>query len=193
MMGKHHVIVNLALSSAFLTGSALYAPFCQQVRAVVFASVSGPVWQRSLLYAGCAAGLCLGSLFPDIDNRKSLLGRYFKVPGEHRTWTHTLWVCLLLLPMCFVSSLALWFWLGYVLHLLMDSVSAGGVCWLYPITKYRVYSSGAKVAQGHQIKLYYAGKLSEQWIMWVICILCLLFVLYVGIWRQGFAVWMTLL
>ena len=34
---------------------------------------------------------------------------------------------------------------------------------------------------------------TEQWIMWVICILCLLFVLYVGIWRQGFAVWMTLL
>lgn len=192
-MGKHHVVVNTAVSLACLMGVSWNVSVCEKVQNVVFASVTGPIWMRTLWYAGCYGGLCLGSLFPDIDNRKSLLGRYFKIPGEHRTWTHTFWVCLLLLPMCFVSSLAFWFWIGYVLHLLVDSVSAAGVCWLYPITKYRVYASGAKVAQGHHVKLYYAGKLSEKWTMYVTCVLCFLFVLYIGVWQQGFAVWMSLL
>lgn len=104
----------------------------------------------------------LGTLLPDCDSKKSIIGRIIYIPVEHRTWTHTIWI-----PLCiFICSIWLpilfYFGAGYLLHLLWDNLSVGGVCFLYPINGYKHYgNTGAKVKQGHWLKLYRTGKVSE--------------------------------
>ena len=191
MMGKHHVVVNCAMSLALVTGCAAMEPVLDKsLLSGLFVSVTSvsPFWGKTCVLLLCVAGLLVGSLFPDIDNKKSFLGRYFRFPGEHRGWTHTVWVCLVLFPMIFVFSVSFWFWLGYLLHLCVDSVSAGGICWFYPITKYRVYKSGAKVAKNHHIKLYRTGQLSEWWFMAFLILCSLALVVYFGFFQNGWHV-----
>lgn len=104
----------------------------------------------------------LGTLLPDIDSENSTLGRYIHIPIEHRTYTHTLWVVI---PFVIVGVLwfrpLMWLAFGYIMHLFFDSFSQCGVCWLYPITRYVSYGSGAKCKQHHFIKLYRTGSASE--------------------------------
>ena len=45
--------------------------------------------------------LMLGTLLPDIDSKKSILGRFFHLPVKHRTWTHSIWP---LIPLYFLGS-----------------------------------------------------------------------------------------
>lgn len=103
----------------------------------------------------------LGTLLPDIDTEKSLLGRIFHLPIEHRTWTHAVWFPLLFVVIGFWFAPFWWLAFGYVLHLFFDSLSRGGICWLYPFRRYIGFDSGAKVAKGHRIKLYSTGEISE--------------------------------
>lgn len=117
-----------------------------------------PAW---LFYICAGLLFLLGSILPDIDSSSSLLGRYFHLPVEHRTWTHTVWACALVFAGVFLSKLFFWLGLGYFLHLFWDSLSKGGVCWFYPISHYTTYSSGAKVKKKHILKLYKTGKTSE--------------------------------
>ena len=105
--------------------------------------------------------LFLGSLLPDIDSEKSTLGRYFYLPVRHRTLTHSV---LFLLP--FIIGGVFWtpfLWLafGMFTHLFCDSLSKAGVCWFWPVSKYRRYGSGAFVKREHWLKLYESGHWSE--------------------------------
>ena len=127
----------------------------------------------------------LGTLLPDIDSKKSMLGRYIYLPLEHRTWTHTIWIVLLF---SVISSFCkpIWFLtLGYFLHLVEDSVSTAGVCFCYPLSRYKVYPSGAKVKMRHKWKLYRAGQSSETRCVVVILFFCSFLMLYFGVYLKG--------
>lgn len=110
----------------------------------------------------------LGTLLPDIDSKKSILGRIMHIPVEHRTWTHTIWIPLLFFIGSIWWSVLFYVGAGYMLHLFWDNLSVCGVCYFYPITKYRKYgSSGARVKKNHRIKLYHTGKASEGYVVGV--------------------------
>lgn len=187
MMGKHHVMVNTGILGAGLISFA----------AVHFSGLSFPAGKivvsvhtvrRSLYLLFLYAIFVTGSLFPDIDSSKSVLGRYIYLPFKHRTWTHSLFFLLLLFPLVLTGVPGFLFFTGYVLHLLADSCSAGGICWLYPFVRFREYSSGAKVAPGHHIKLYYTGKLSEQWFVAFLLCSAVIVAIFAGVKGHGFRV-----
>ena len=117
---------------------------------------------------GVAGGVLflLGLVLPDCDHDKSLIGRIFYVPLEHRTWTHTLWFVLLFGIIGLFFRPFLWLSFGYFLHLFCDSFSRCGVCWLYPITRYKHYA-GAKIKRGHFLYFYGGGATDP--LAWVLC------------------------
>ena len=119
----------------------------------------------------------LGTLLADCDSRKSLLGRYIYIPVEHRTWLHSIWPVLILgsISYCF-CPIMMWLTLGYFLHLFFDNLSAMGIAWLYPFQTYRKYPSGAKIADGHKLKLYHTGRASETAVIIVLTAITLLVV-----------------
>lgn len=84
----------------------------------------------------------VGAVLPDICKQP-----WF--PFKHRTWTHAIYFPIF----CFVMSVyyPFLFWLGYsyLLHLIYDSFSIAGVCFLYPFSRYKRYSGGAFIKQGH--------------------------------------------
>jgi inner membrane protein len=98
-------------------------------------------WQPSTAAVATAA---LGSLLPDIDLPTSAVGRPLfpiaKALNEqigHRTLTHSfigIFLLLLILsPLVFLDSLILWaLVIGYVSHLLIDTVNKAGIELLYP-------------------------------------------------------------
>jgi membrane-bound metal-dependent hydrolase YbcI (DUF457 family) len=111
---------------------------------------------------------------PDADNPRSIAGRRVRLPGEHRTWTHAIWVPLLLLVLSRVSFLRPLAWLavGWVNHVALDAFSRAGVCWLWPLTDYLRYPSGAFCARGHRFKIYATGResASERAFLVFVCV-----------------------
>lgn len=100
-------------------------------------------WQFGSSYSFTVALLLLfftlGSLLPDIDSENSTLGRYVTPISRlipHRTYTHTIWVVVLMMGVAwyiesvYVFALAL----GYTLHILQDSFSKQGIRWFYPFS-----------------------------------------------------------
>ena len=133
--------------------------------------------------------LSVGAMFPDIDNKKSLMGRYLHLPFRHRTWTHSIWFILILFPMVYVNASSRMFWFGYVLHILEDMPSAGGVCVFYPFQQYREYPNGARVVRGHKLKLYYTAKQSESWFVFFLFLVFIITCIYFGFMLDGFRLW----
>lgn len=169
MMGKHHMVTNTAnvTGIACLGHYITHAPQMPEgmVGAVTqvgnyFTKPTGSIPRALYLLAGFGL-LLLGSLLPDIDHPNSLLGRKAHWMGSHRGITHSVWPVLIFCLLTWKYRLLAWLTLGYVLHLLWDSVSAAGICWFYPFQKYREYSGGARVAEGHRVKLYHAGDMAE--------------------------------
>lgn len=94
----------------------------------------------------------IGTLLPDTDMRFSRVGKYkiFRIPQlfvEHRGLTHSfifLGIVVLVL-MLFSYEIALGFFVGYALHLFLDSFSVRGLRFFYPFgkrTKGRFKSGG---------------------------------------------------
>lgn len=125
-----------------------------------------------ILWPVCVVFLLLGLLLPDCDNEKSLIGRYFHIPIEHRTWVHTIWFILLVTWPCVFFKPFVCLGIGCFFHLLCDSFSKCGVCWFYP--KYKKYGF-AKVKKGHFIYLY-----GSEPVAWILCGVMITFtVLYI--------------
>lgn len=88
----------------------------------------------SLLSQIMLALTCLfASLFPDIDDSNSLLGRYVPVIGffsTHRGFFHSIFFLALItatLAVFHLYSLALAFALGFLSHLFLDSLTIQGI------------------------------------------------------------------
>lgn len=159
MTGQHHVVC----------GAAAY----------VAVSACAPALMRpdGLGLVLGVAGAVLGSLLPDIDTPDSIIGRYVHLPIEHRTWTHAIWIPALLFVTAIVCTglLCPLLWglaVGYFAHLIADAVGRAGICWLYPLSNYKRYDSGAFIARGHHIKLYHNGELDELLVVLVVVAIC---------------------
>jgi membrane-bound metal-dependent hydrolase YbcI (DUF457 family) len=116
----------------------------------------------------CLAFYLIGVLFPDTDSEKSMLGKFIHIPVRHRTWMHAIWVPLIAIGLSYFVQPLMWFSVGYIVHLFWDSLSVGGICWFYPISRYRSFDSGAQIKKKHWLKLYRTGNTSEL-IVVIIC------------------------
>ena len=126
----------------------------------------------------CFVFAIIGTLFPDCDSEKSLLGRIFHIPVEHHTLTHAIYFALLFLFIGYYCYPIAWFGLGWLIHEFMDSFSKCGNAYLYPIVSYRKYGGYAKVKKGiHLFKLYRTGQASEYIFVAFIITMCVIWTL----------------
>lgn len=85
--------------------------------------------------------IVLGSLLPDIDNRYSIIGRYFapfNTLMTHRGITHTfIGLLFFTLPVFIFGSNVntISFIYGYVSHLLLDMLTPAGIKIAYPLNE----------------------------------------------------------
>lgn len=186
MSGKHHINTSIAGTALLLEGITISSHHKPHGSSSILLNY----FHHSSLFIWICGLLCLiiGALLPDIDLRDSMISKlvHFHIPIRHRTWTHTLWLLLipiiigwvLLLRSSNCNASFLWFSLalGIFWHLVMDSLSVGGVCWLYPITQYINYPDGAHIKKHHWLKLYSVKKKSkaERFIVFVIDVLALI-------------------
>ena len=116
----------------------------------------------------------LGLIAPDFDHKLGL---------KHRGISHSIWIVILFFIISWKINLVYYFAFGYLIHLLFDSVSASGVCFLYPFSSYIEYSGGARVKKGHRVKLYkvksYKNRKNRSEdifvIIWIVIFLIMLF------------------
>lgn len=173
MRGKSHIATNvatIALADGIIaiTSNAFNNDIYQELHSLVMwrllietDSTTAQIIVSIVSFIICTALFILGSLFPDIDQEKSTIGKICHLPIKHRTWTHTIWVVLIFALISIKLKCMIWFTLGYTLHIFYDSLSKGGICWFYPISQYRTWSSGAQVKKNHKIYLYRTGETSE--------------------------------
>ena len=187
MTGKSHLVANSC--SALLAYDGIkylqHNPFSffnitsDSILTPVVSFLSAGKGFNNIVFWGLAFVLFfLGTLLPDCDNDKSLLGRFIYIPVEHRTWTHTLWVVIPIFVMSIWWRVLFYLGAGYLLHLFWDSLSSCGVAYMYPITKYKSYGK-AKVKKGHIFKLYKTGKASEYVVLAFLVILTIVVATYV--------------
>jgi len=135
---------------------------------------------------GAIAAVALGSLFPDIDEPNSWIGKrtmgISKVMNwlfGHRGITHSLFgalaiaaIFMLIANIFTVPAIVFaYFMMGYLLHLFGDSFSKSGVPWLLPFCK-KNYQSGF----GY---VYYVTGKSSEMAVFVVFFVCLLGELFV--------------
>ena len=165
MLGRNHVIANV---STLVIGYGLYINMKDKLPDVLlnndvvnYFSYNGSSFTDMGIYILLSSILFLfGTLLPDIDEPKSMLGRRFHLPVKHRGLTHTVWFLLLLCGLL-KWPIFIWLVLGSFLHIFWDSYSRMGVCWLYPFSKYKEYNNGARVKKGKHFWLYRTGQPSE--------------------------------
>lgn len=139
MIARHHMEVAAAT--------------CVPLSAMATSHGTNPV----ITLAGCVMFVA-ASVLPDADSPNTLASKWLRLPGEHRTWTHAIWVPALLLWAGTVLWPLTWFGGGWLCHVLCDSLSRAGVCWLWPLQRYVRYPNGAFVADGHRYKFYKTGR-----------------------------------
>lgn len=142
MRGKFHFVCGIA------GGAILAATFYQYFESPILDS------------ATVVMGSCLGNLIPDIDTPTSAIGTVVKPLSKlinkafgHRTITHSgLWFIPLILMLSKIPSGLLFGYIGgYFGHLLSDTLTKGGVPWLYPIKKKRYRLSCIRSGDGDGI------------------------------------------
>lgn len=127
-----------------------------------------------------AAGLVLlwiGLLFPDIDSKNSMLGRYLPVHawGPHHGFTHTDWLLWILFVMAIPepTRLLIFLWLGALIHDEQDGFSTAGRVRFYPLQRHKIIYLGRGIPCVAVIRTrpirYKVGKPSET----VALIICL--------------------
>lgn len=117
----------------------------------------------SSLYLGSAlvlVGSIVGGLIPDIDSPTSAFGKPLKPVSKlinkafgHRTITHSgLWIVpLLLLYLYTKNEFVLGYLIGFVSHLFSDTLTSGGIPWLYPLEKKRLRLTRIKSGDGDML------------------------------------------
>lgn len=92
--------------------------------------------------------LTLASSFPDIDSDKSKIGRKFPIVSKlinlffgHRGIFHSIFPPLILLFIFWYFNLfyiGLAIFIGYLTHLIADSITIEGINFLYPFSNFRI-------------------------------------------------------
>lgn len=191
MLGNNHLVVNTATTISVSTGLMALSQYSGDNQMLIglsplahytidYVTMNSYNWHFILYMSVCLILFLLGAYLPDIDSPTSALGRYIPFPVQHRTWTHTIWVIVLLMVLSYFFRPLIWLTWGYFIHVFIDSFSRAGVCWFYPISKYRRYGNGAFVKEKHVFKIYRGGAPSEYVVMTLICVLAV-FVVYVGL------------
>ncbi|WP_157945003.1 metal-dependent hydrolase [Apilactobacillus quenuiae] len=115
---------------------------------------------QSLLISGAEIiGIWIGAQLPDIDQKQTRINKKIGMAAKpmtwwgHRTWSHTIWILLLLFFVSYYLSnnaylngqflfnnpflLFLYYGIsfGTLLHIVEDSFSVEGVRWFYPFDK----------------------------------------------------------
>lgn len=193
MLGRNHILLNIGFVTASVCALAAmsaryplcYAVFDEGWRFLYPADSLNYPW----LWTGALLGaVALGSVLPDIDNKSSIVGRYIHLPLKHRTLTHTFWVLTLLFFAAVRWPAMAALWAGYFLHIIEDSVSVSGVCWMWPFERYRVYPSGARVKPHHSVRLYRTGYASEGAFLAVFIGIFMIVILFCGLRFNGFQI-----
>lgn len=189
MLAKGHIIANSCSTLWIASGIlATYNHFCVEsvshpVSNTIRSCINFVYMNREMpktIYIPIAFFLFfIGTLFPDCDARDSAIGRIIYIPVQHRTWTHAIWIPVIGIIASFFLPILFWFNLGYVLHILWDNLSMGGVCFLYPITKYED-TKAPHIKKHHFFKIYRSGAISETILLMAIIAftLSLLFIFY---------------
>ena len=175
MMGRSHIITGAcALEHVYVVSVLIEKADIMPLTMVqqIFQSYLG-ITESSLvsviMVPAYLAVYFIGTLLPDIDNPRSLLGRIVHIPVRHRTWLHAIYVYLVIGALGFMYPICAWLFLGVFVHLFWDSFSANGTCWFYKLfSDYREYPGGARVKKGHKLKLYHAGEWSEYLLLFII-------------------------
>lgn len=172
MTGKSHLITGVcALEHAYVAGVLIDRVDMVQLTAAkeTVQSYLGVMEPSAAVMVPFMGAYFLGVLLPDIDKPKSILGRLFHIPVEHRTWTHAIYLYLFFAVLGQFQPVFGWLALGAFVHLFWDSLSACGNCWFYKIfSNYRKYPGGAKVKKGHKLKLYRTGEWSEYLLLFAV-------------------------
>lgn len=179
------VVPDIAISDVTVSMSGVRYCF----DAVVNELWSKPFGESGFLYClFIVLGLLLGSLLPDLDHDKSMLGRLVHINVPHRTWTHAIWwpIILMLLGLCHLFFF--WLGVGWLWHELWDNASKAGICFLYPFKQPIVYvinsqgkiyrakkgtnpAKSFRIKKNHKLWLYRAGQFSEKVVVYVVCII----------------------
>ncbi len=81
------------------------------------------------------------SIFPDIDESKSILGKrllFLPILIKHRGITHTplfMVTIAMITKIFFPTWVVIAFLIGYLSHLLLDTLTRKGIMWFWPIRK----------------------------------------------------------
>ena len=94
------------------------------------------------------AVLVFSSSLPDIDSKKSKIGRKFPLFSKiinlifgHRGFFHSVFPPIIALAMLWYLNLfllGLAVFIGYLTHLILDATTIEGINFLYPVSKYRI-------------------------------------------------------
>lgn len=158
MTGKGHLIANTCSLALLTVGVDLAVNHCNNTYVSDFAQNVSEwcVPHVSIAYTALTVLLFyFGTLLPDCDNKNSILGKIMYIPVEHRTITHAIWIPTGLFILSFIYRPIFYLALGYMLHLFWDNLSKCGVCYFWPISKYKHFgNSGAKIKKKHIFYLY---------------------------------------
>lgn len=99
--------------------------------------------ESSLIYY---AAICFAALLPDIDHAGSTINRIFTITKivpwffKHRGFFHSIWPAIILSALAwqFSNDAATGLAIGYLSHLVSDSITQAGVNWLYPLLKFQI-------------------------------------------------------
>ena len=133
MTGKYHL---LAASSTGLAASVIY--FLNKDPSIITFLEAG----------GLFVTASIAGLMPDVDLPKATAGKAFKPIAlfinkvfGHRTITHTgLWFIPLII-LLFKTNWSFYLigtTIGFLSHILSDTMTAGGIPWVYPLSKKRL-------------------------------------------------------
>ena len=149
-------------------------------------------------------GTWIGVQIPDLDSGNTPMNRALGPMGtlighlfKHRTWTHTIWAVIFMFVISYLlptpqsfnfagnrNYIHVIYWMaawGYFLHLLEDSLSYQGVCWLYPLQRFKISRAGHRYRQRPWHWYYYRTGGQEEtvirFIAWwtLICLLTIIF------------------
>ena len=144
MMGQTHLAGGVALAIAAEAAS-------QRMGFTLFDSAITLDIESGLNVAAAVGVAAIASLLPDLDHAKSkasnlnlitrMISAVVRGVTTHRSGTHWLLTCLFFTGIIYLvqPSLAIWFFIGYASHLLLDMMTLAGVKILRPFSSRTYY------------------------------------------------------